>query len=178
MREITFLEDEYGNIEILPVQNYNFCLNQIKEISAFSKKHRASDGAGWTSVYMRKENPETVREMNIDIAFFKTICLSVTNEFDRVYWYDFGFSPQLCKNTMAFGPSKKAVLFSDFNESNIIENLWLSLYKTGESDSCEILELFKKLSYNYKLLIVDWNRGYVEKLIKINKIKKEYLCIL
>lgn len=44
MREIFFQEDDYGQIEPLPLQNPPFCLEQAGVVAEFSREHR--DGVG------------------------------------------------------------------------------------------------------------------------------------
>ncbi len=62
MRESYFHEDDYCQIEILPIDNLKFCLKQAGKISEFSEKHQ--NGIGWDAMYVREENPRKLSELD------------------------------------------------------------------------------------------------------------------
>ena len=65
MTEIYFHEDDYCQIEVLPVSNWEHCATQIGEIESFSEAHPAPGGTGWTDMYVREENPFSLRDLGI-----------------------------------------------------------------------------------------------------------------
>src|SRR5689334_6677593 len=126
MKEIYFHEDDYCQIEILPISNWRHCAEQMGEIETFSEAHKAPGGVGWTEMYMRPDNPVSLSQAKLSLDSFKRALSSKTEEFGPVYT---GYSSyrERSNNTVAFSPSPDVVLFADHNDESIIEHIWLSL---------------------------------------------------
>lgn len=50
-----FHEDDYCQVEILPVENLSFYKRQAREIEDFADEHR--EGVGFTDMYVREKKP-------------------------------------------------------------------------------------------------------------------------
>jgi hypothetical protein len=66
MREAYFHEDDYCQIEVLPLDDLYFCLRQAGEIAEFSNEHRA--GSSWDAMYIRGANPTPLASLNISLS--------------------------------------------------------------------------------------------------------------
>jgi|APMI01.1.fsa_nt_gi hypothetical protein len=123
MRHAYFHEDDYCQIEIIPIENLKFCLEQAGKIAEFSEKHR--NGIGWDKIYLREENPKKISELNITIEKIREAFQEKLPEYDEVYT---GYSSEriLCNNTYAFGVDQGEILFLETDENGKLTSLWCS----------------------------------------------------
>ncbi len=171
MRSIYFHEDDYCHIEILPIQNYNYCKQEIDKINDFSEKHQVVDGIGWTDMHIRNESPITLEELKIPIENLSASLQCVVNKFDSVYT---GYSNyrEVCKNTYAFGETNDVVVFFDFDkEQNFVKNIWMTLDVRNQEQIDSAKQILKALSGICKLILVDWGWEYLFELNDILEIE-------
>lgn len=171
MRNIYFHEDDYCQIEILPVQNYAFCKEEIDKINGFSAEHQVLDGIGWTDVYIRNESPMTLAELNLPIEKLSASLESVVSKFDSVYT---GYSSyrETCKSTSAYGDTENVVVFYDFDkEFNFVKNIWMTLDIRNQAQIDSAKQILKALSGIRKLILVDWGWGFLSELDDIPEIE-------
>jgi hypothetical protein len=164
MRRIYFHEDDYCQIEILPVQNYEYCKQEIDKINHFSEEHKVADGIGWTDIYVRDESPITLEELKISIERLTTSLQSVVSKFDFVFT---GYSSyrEVCKSTFAYGDTDEVVVFFDVDEElNFVKNIWMTLNIRNQVQIDSAIQIFKALSGICKLILVDWGWGFLSEL--------------
>lgn len=148
MRSAYFHEDDYCQIELLPLDNLEFCLKQAGEISQFSEEHWK--GMGWDSVYVRKENPSKLSNLNIQLNDMRLAISETMPEYDEVYT-GYRSYREKCVNTYAFGGDKSATLFFETDSSNIVLTAWCS------DAMPELLDL----KQSRDLLLADWGWGFI-----------------
>lgn len=171
MKSIYFHEDDYCQIEILPVQNYNYFKQEIDKINDFSEKHQVADGIGWTDMYIRNESPITLKELKIPIEKLSASLQRVVCKFDSVYT---GYSSyrEVCKSTFAYGDTDDVVVFFDFDkEQNLVTSIWMTLDIRNEAQIDSAKQILKALSGIYKLILVDWGWGFLSELEDIPDIE-------
>ena len=171
MKAIYFHEDDYCQIEILPISNWEHCENQMGEIESFSEAHRAPGGVGWTDMYMRQENPSTLRELNVSRNVLATALCEALPECDTVYT---GYSTyrEKCDYTTAFACSPQVAVFADFNKDNITEHIWLTLGVSDQDEAESIMNAFHALSKFGDLLFVDWGWGMLNPLAETDALRR------
>jgi hypothetical protein len=170
MTDIYFHEDDYCQIEILPISNWEHCVSQIGEIESFSEAHRAPEGEGWSEMYMRKENLSTLLELNVSRTVLTTALCEALPECDTVYT---GYSTyrEKCDHTTAFACSPQVAVFADFNKDNITEHIWLTLDVSEQDELESIMNAFHALSMLGDLLFVDWGWGVLNTLAETEALK-------
>lgn len=164
MKSIYFHEDDYCQIEILPIQNYNYCKKEIEKIEDFSEEHKVDGGIGWTDVYVRGENPIPLAELNISIDMLSSLLEEITTKFETVKT---GYSSyrEVCQHIIAYGKSNDVVLFFDFDKgSNYVKNIWLTLDVSNEKERDSAKKILSVLSKVHELILVDWCWDFVTKL--------------
>jgi hypothetical protein len=163
LRSVYFHEDDFLQIEILPLENLAFCVKERGAIAEFSDKHRAPDGLGWTDMYCRGDArvPLITLALSED-AVCKALAVSLP-PFDVVTT---GYSSQVenCKGTRAFGFHADVVIYVDVEESGTVEHAWLGLGGNDVAERAALLQAFKGLAALGKLLVVDWAWGSVHAL--------------
>lgn len=158
MREAYFHEDEYCQIEILPIEALKFCQMQIEAIANFSKAHQS--GAGWDDMYLREESPRKLSELGITLSEIRDALREKCPEYEAVYT---GYSSvrDLCRDVHAFGKDDQAIIFAEIDDSENIVSIWCS------SASRELF-LLPRIDH---LLLVDWGWKFVSPLSEKSKIE-------
>jgi hypothetical protein len=129
---VHFFEDEYGQIEILPVENFDVCLENAKNVKMFSDNHMTE--AGYTAVFSgyQKQPIVLLHDLRIDNNLFDEVLRSAAPKFVEVIWHD-GSTYATSKSTIAFGYDENVVVFCD-EEAGFIKTIWLRLNIKKESD--------------------------------------------
>lgn len=155
MRNIFFHEDDYCQIEILPKENYNYCIAQCSNIEDFANNHMDADGCGYTDIYIRNNNQIPLSTLNLSKDYLKKCMENILPKFDRV---ETGYSSYRieAKNTCAYGFNENITVFFDYDENDIIQNIWLTLDIYEKNDITNTEKLLHKLSETSELLLVDW----------------------
>ncbi|WPC42698.1 hypothetical protein [Clostridium sp. JS66] len=155
MRNIFFHEDDYCQIEILPKENYNYCLSQCGNIEDFANDHMDVNGLGYTDIYIRENNAILLSTLTLTKDYLKKCMENIFPKFDKV---ETGYSSYCIedKNTCAYGFNENVIAFFDYDENDIVQNIWLilNIYEKNDIKSAE--KLLHKLSETSDLLLVDW----------------------
>ena len=158
MYSIDFHEDDYCQIEILLIENIEFCMRQAGLISEFSNEHLA--GAGWNDVFIRAENPISLHEKKISVKLLEKSLEGVIRKIDVLYT-GFGSYRKKCKNTKAFGENKNVVLFFE-EKGKFVTNIWLTLDVCEENDITLAKNMLTALSSIGNFIIADWGWNFVK----------------
>ena len=167
MRSIYFHEDDYCQIEILPVENLGFCLKQAGLIDEFSEEHKA--GAGYTDMFIRGENPLSIYTKSIPVGVFEE-ALEVAPKYDEVFT---GYSSycEKCESTNAFGHQENVAVFYE-EKDGFVKNIWLALDIYEDNDVSITYNMLTSLAKLGDFIIVDWGWGFIEELHDAARIKQ------
>lgn len=146
MREAYFHEDDYCQVELLPVDNLQHCLQQMGEQQVFADAH--ASGAGWTDMYVRSAPPSPLSALGITATQLRQALGAVLPPYDAVFT-GYGSYRVACENVLAFGGDKTETLFAGINDDGVVADLWCS-------DAMAELLL---LPLPQQLLLADWNAG-------------------
>ncbi|MDE6425689.1 MAG: hypothetical protein K2K89_06095 [Ruminococcus sp.] len=153
-RSVYFHEDDYRQIEILPLSAEKFCLKQIGEIFGLTEKH--NEEYGFSDMYIRNENPHSIREVGISHEKISEV-LDFLPEFDEVT------SEYLCwiedsKPVFSMGIDNDTAVFWEKDENDIISAMWLGMYIVPEN--CHTWQkILTVLGNTAPLMLADWNAG-------------------
>lgn len=155
MRNIFFHEDDYCQIEIIPKENYDYCLVQCSNIEDFAINHMDENGIGYTDIFVREDNEIPLSAVDLKKDHLKLCMENIFPEFDRVETGYGSYSVE-AKNICAYGFNKNVVVFFDYDENDIVQNIWLILDIIEKNDITNTEKLIHKLSEIAGLLLVDW----------------------
>lgn len=158
MRTVYFHEDDYCQLEVLPLTAKDFCCAQMDQIAAFAADHQR--GAGYTDIYIRESCPQEMKDLHLQAEQLK-ITLAFLPVFDRV---DTGYSSYRVEAayTKAMGYSNDLAVFWSENETGFVDKIWLSLWMKAENQA-EARQLLCALGTMGPLLLADWAWGvYVD----------------
>ena len=159
-REIFFHEDDYCQQQLLPAAAAAYAQSELLKIGDFADRHRATGGAGWTDLYIRRETPPPLRTLQIPKVDLDRIFTQFLHRFDKVYT---GYSSyrEACRNTAAWGICVSSVLFADWDDAGIIQNIWTHLFNPEDSAISAAAGAIAMLCKFHPLIFVDWEWGYV-----------------
>ena len=163
-------EDDYGQQEILPLASLDFCRQQIAEQDEFSKSHQAPDGNGWTEVYVRSESPQKLSDVGIPIAEFRRLMAQYLCEVPVVY-SGYGTQRVVCEHTIGFGSGDDCMIFANWNDSGMVENIWTSLFSVRQNEIADAISALEALGQIYRLLYVDWVWSFAMPIDGTNALK-------
>lgn len=146
MREAYFHEDDEGQVQLLPLDNLQHCLQQMGQQQAFADAHQS--GAGWTEMYVREAASSKLGALGITGEQLRLAVMEVLPPYDAVVT-GYGSYRVQCKNLLAFGADNTETLFAGLDEHGIVEELWCS------DGMPELL----RLPLTEQLLLADWNAG-------------------
>lgn len=173
-KSIYFHEDDYCQIEILPLSLWNYCIEEMKKIDEFSAAHQAQ--IGWTDIYLRKENPKSLGDLNISVDNFKKSVEKTLTSYSKVQT---GYSSYIedCGNCLAWGLTERDfTIFINFNDKNLISAIWLDFGILNENKFQVVQETFNNLPKNDELMIADWRWSEVA-CISEDESLKYYLAL-
>lgn len=167
MSSVYFHEDDYCQIELLPIENLGFCLKQTGLINEFANAHK--EGNSYTDIYMREDNPISMHDKKVLITLLENSLDGVLPKFDEVCT---GYSSyrEKSKHTNAFGQDENVVMFYD-SKDNFINHIWFTLDISKENDIMVARDMFHALSKLGEFIIVDWGWDFVEKINNLEKIE-------
>ena len=150
-------EDAWGEVEVLPASTADWCRAEFDKIAAFSDKHRAADGAGWTDIYIRQPPPSALVDLRIPLVPTLDALAQHLPPFDTVTSGSF-YEPEPVAKARAFGPSPKtAVILMGDKDENIVQSI---LIVADEDDgAARLMTAMKALPSSDRLIVVDWVRG-------------------
>lgn len=153
MKELYFHEDDYCQVELLPVSALVTTVDEINKIAAFSNLHW--DGTGWTPLYHREDPSQYLKSLSIPIDSVAAALDSILGPVAEVYT---GYSThrERCKNTRAWATSCGTALLADFDGTGIIEHLWIVNEPPKAEDIDQFQQALRTLAEFGDFFIADW----------------------
>lgn len=158
IRSVYFHEDDFCQIELLPAENWEYCQRELQQIATFSQQHRASDGIGWTDIYVRKEAEKSLSSLSLATSRVAAALARHLPAFDLVET-GYGSHVEQSRHTKGFGVDSNCVLFVSETEVGIVNYIWLSLVNSDEGACSSLLPALGELNNLAPLLMVDWTWG-------------------
>lgn len=173
-RTAYFHEDDYCQIELLPVQNWAHCAQELGRIGEFSDAHRAPNDAGWDAMYMRSHAPLSIAALGIDFAGVSNALALHLPQFETVET-GYGSYSEKCPDTSAFGYADSSIIFVAHNDTGHVAAIWLSVgpVDTPEKEA-NFLASLHALDALGPLLLVDWNWNALLRLHDADQVR-DYL---
>jgi hypothetical protein len=150
-------EDSWGQVEVLPVANADWCRAEFARIAAFADAHQAPGGAGWTDIYIRKPAAASLADLRMPLVpTLEALGLRLP-AFDRVTSGSF-YDPEPVANAWGFGPSPKTALIviGDKNKS-IVKSI--PVIANEDDGAARLMVALESLPSSGGLMVVDWVRG-------------------
>jgi hypothetical protein len=166
----SFWEDDYCQVEVVPVENMAFIKSQLEQIVDFSAK--AKDGDGFREVFMRGPLSVLTSSKEVRTDYLEMALLSFKLLKANHIRYD-AREILNCEtsNTRAFGFPDFTIFFDRKDE--FVKNIWINA-KAGFSP--EHFKIIQSALYNLGeecgLILIDWNSFELIDLVDRRQIEK------
>ena len=162
-----FHEDDFCQIELIPIENYDDAKSQLEKSSDFSREH--FDGVGYTDIYLRSENKFELERRKILVRDLHNLLINVGfTEVGKVttgYGQDYRVVPE---NTVGFGHDYSAIYY-DY-KSDFVTNIWLT--QPFNIEKKKLIHFLTEVGKRWYLLLVDWEASEVVHLSEEKAISK------
>jgi hypothetical protein len=151
-----FHEDDYCQVEVLPIAARGYCLAEMGHIDEFAEAHW--DGAGFNEIYVRAEPPLPLSSLNITLSEWQSSVEPPLPRFTQVLT---GYSSyrEPCPSVVGWGLDEGQAVFARVGESGVVGPVWLALHGVERVGLwCRVLRSLPRAA---ELLIADWNAGQV-----------------
>jgi hypothetical protein len=148
---IFFHEDDYGQVQILSNQNFDWLMKEAENVQDFSLRHNA--GKGFTNVYLRKDEGLKLEERNIKVSEIEEMLSKLGLEKHGIVSTGIRPGEMLSENTFGYGENYNG-LFFDFKE-DIVSNIWIAGI-LNVSDA-KLIALLNEIGRKWSLVLMDWN---------------------
>jgi hypothetical protein len=173
-KAVYFHEDDYCQIEILPLSLWTYCVDEMKKIEEFSDAHKLD--LGWSDIYIREELPESLAEFSISLEAFKKGVEETLTPYRQV---STGYSSHVeeCRNCFAWGlADREFTIFADIDSENSINNIWLEIGCLTDANLPPVLDVFNNLPRSNDLMIADWRWSKAAQIADKNRLRS-YLAL-
>ncbi|MBC7748726.1 MAG: hypothetical protein H7Z76_09165 [Methylotenera sp.] len=166
---INLWEDDYCQVEIIPIENLDYIKVKTTAIDSFAEKHKTENG--FTKIYERSGNPTPTKLKHIKVADLETVFESsgqkriknILIQLQTTVDYEDG-------KTRAFGDKNFVVFFE--RKDDLVENIWISTKYIADKiilDKATIT--LRNLGDKFNLILVDWNTSEIVDLKDVKQVK-------
>lgn len=167
MRSIYFHEDDYLQLELLPLAAKPFCLEEMDDIESFAGK--CWTGAGYSDAFRRTEAPSATKDLGLRREQLEA-ALDFLPAFDRVET-GYGACRKECGRTFARGLGLDLAVFWEQDGEGHVENIWLELcIDSGQTELAR--RVLTALGTVASLVLADWDRCVCVNLASAREIKR------
>lgn len=153
-RTAYFHEDDYCQIELLPVQNWTHCAQELGRIGEICEGHNSGD-LGWSEICVRTHAPLSIAALGIDFMGTVSTLSRYLPPFDHVHT---GYASHVehCPLARGFGFDRHNVIFVSHNGEGHVDTLWLLLEGLDAEQCSGFMAALHALDALGPLLLVDW----------------------
>jgi len=163
MQAVFIHEDDLGLIELLPLSDWQFCENELKEIQCFAREHADPSGIGWTDIYMRGRPPFDLSGLRITRQSIIDLIGGELVLFDRVMTGYSTYAEPL-EGTIAFGLDSGPVIYVLSNEQDLAAATCIEPTARDIKSEEALTRVLLRLGEGNQLLLVDRLRGLLANL--------------
>ena len=163
---IFYHEDDYRQVEIVPIENFNELIKQAENVQDFAEKH--FDGGGYTDIMVREDNRLKLKERGIRPSELDLILSELPiKKFTEV---STGIRPGEMKseNTFGYGENYNGIFF-DF-DSDSVRGIWIAGSPKINKEKLTIA--LNEIGNKWNLLLMDWNSLEIVDLKNKEQIEK------
>ncbi|HWM94363.1 MAG TPA: hypothetical protein VN493_26645 [Thermoanaerobaculia bacterium] len=158
MSSVFFHEDDYCQVEILPIAARAHCLAEMGHIEELADAHRS--GAGFTDIYLRGESPLPLASLGITLEELRSAVEPLAPRFAQVFT-GYGSYREPCQSVSGWGLGDGKAMFAGVGEGGVVGPAWLSLDGISAEQVGLWCEVLRSLPRAAELLVADWNAGLV-----------------
>ncbi|MGE9311641.1 hypothetical protein ACLOAU_08345 [Niabella sp. CJ426] len=166
----SFWEDDYCQIEIVPIENKEYIIKTIEQINDLADK--SGTDSGFTETFVRGQMPTTTFSKEIRTDYLQQLLTGF--EFEKAKKINYDSHKILdCETGIikAFGFSNFTVFFE--TQEDFVRNIWLSINLIVSVKQYDLIKsALHSLGEECEMVLVDWNSLELFDLRDINLIDK------
>jgi hypothetical protein len=172
MRELYFHEDDYLQVEMMPVSALGHCTDEMRESDAFSATHW--NGTAWTSMYLLDDHSAYLKRLGISIHEIAPRLDSILEPVDEVFT---GYSTyrERCSNTKAWVFPCGCGLLADYDADGVVLHLWLVYEPPHVQHFGKFKEVVGVLDAYSQFIIVDWKKSHLLQCADDDKMRRYFI---
>ncbi len=133
MHEIYHHEDDVCQIQVLPVECWDYCGQEIRALDEHDEKHRDPGGAGWTKMYSFREADPDLPNLEMTASRFRELLSPHAEQFEKITNPLSEYEAEMGIRAIGFGPSGSAGVFADL-EDDKVKAIWCLSWSESERD--------------------------------------------
>ncbi|MDO6433495.1 hypothetical protein Q4E93_22975 [Flavitalea sp. BT771] len=166
----SFWEDDYCQIEIVPLENIEFIKKQVGQIEDLSAKSR--NGDGFTDIFVRGQLPTPTISKEIRVDYLEWRLSSCQLSKAKSIRFD-GRKIMDCQtgNTKAFGFPNFTIFFD--TEGEFVKNIWIHIGNIVSAPQFDTIQAaLHALGEECEVILIDWNSSELFDLADKTRIGK------
>lgn len=160
MKKAYFFENDYCSRQILPLENYKFCIQEILRIEKSVYGHANSVGFAEVTEQMVPPYPLEQKKISLEKLL---LCFINAGLEQLIVYSEYDYFQKPCKSQYAYGINENLVVFYEANDI-VITAIWMNLIVKNENEFMVAKRILHEINKLGSLLIVDWNRGFTTDL--------------
>ena len=172
MRELYFHEDDYLQVEMVPVSALGHCTDEMRESDGFLATHW--DGNAWTRMYLRLDYSAYLKRLGISIHEIAPKLDSILERVDEVFT---GYSTyrERCSNTKAWVFPCGCGLLADYDAEGVVKHLWLVREPPDVEHFGKFKEVVGVLEAYSQFIIVDWPKEHLLQCADDDRMRRYFI---
>ena len=163
---IFYHEDDFGQVEIIPSENFDRLVKEAENVQDFSEKH--FDGGGYTDMYVRKENDLRLEAREIKVSELNEVLSKLSIEKHTIVTTGIRPGEMLSEDTFGYGENDRGLFFDV--KDGIVSNIWIS--GRLEVNDETLIAVLNEIGTKWNLLLMDWNKLELVDLKSKEQLKK------
>ncbi|MDC8003878.1 hypothetical protein POV27_07430 [Aureisphaera galaxeae] len=165
---IFYHEDDFGQIEIVPVENFDRLITEAQNVKDFAEKHFT--GAGYSAMYEREETGLKLVDRKIEVSELTEILSKLSLEKHTKVTSGIRPNEFVSEHTVGYGENYNGLFFD--RKDNIVSNIWIAGRLNADDNTTAAV--LNEIGMKWDLLLMDWNSLELIDLKSKDQIK-EYL---
>jgi len=154
-------EDDIAQVQFLPSQCRDFCLDQLDRIARYGAAHSDPDGVGWTKMYRIPPAPASVADLGIRVGDLAVAMPWRMRRIRRVLTGGWSEKCEPLPRTTAYMAGRAAIVFR-WREDGILDFLWYHYASTSWWHRYVMRQALFRLGVLAPLLLVDWRGAIID----------------
>ncbi|MCP4319053.1 MAG: hypothetical protein GY789_24450 [Hyphomicrobiales bacterium] len=160
MHEFYHHEDDVGQIQVLPVEWWDYCRQEIYALEEHNEKHVAPGGVGWTKMYSFSAAAPELPNLEMTVSRFRELLSPHASEFEKITNPLSEYEAEVGIRAIGFGPSQSAGVFADLVD-DMVKAIWCIVWSERDDELEVMAKLLYALSEDQHFLLVDWKETHI-----------------
>lgn len=160
MTDAYFHEDDFGQVEILPLDAARWCRAEMARIGDFADAHLAPGGLGYTAMYVRGEEPAKLRDLGLALDAVEA-CIGPALRRAHTVLTGYSTLREPCARTRGYVLADYAALYVGWDEHGYVEQIFYVDGVVPDALRAPFVDALLAMGVLARLVLVDWNQSVI-----------------